>query len=206
MRAGRAYVLCQGDRTVLTARWCPLYVPLRGEEIANGHASPCYDEKKQSWSPDGLSWSLTPRPVNVSPHTWSCRSDSKRKQSVLLCITRLLTLPAGALQPPIPALLLTSRMALLQRHAAPIAAVKPRYTHHSLGVPHVRRRALLHERVQAAGDSPEFSLEERFAAELAARQAADAQAAEKAAASTFDGQALLILLRWVQEQDPRMPQ
>lgn len=39
-------------------------------------------------------------------------------------------------------------------------------------------------------------MEELFAAELANRQAAEAQSAEVAAAAVFDGPALLALLRW----------
>lgn len=44
-------------------------------------------------------------------------------------------------------------------------------------------------------ENPEVSMEELFAAELANRQAAEAQSAEVAAAAVFDGPALLALLR-----------
>lgn len=43
--------------------------------------------------------------------------------------------------------------------------------------------------------NPEVSMEELFAAELASRQAAEANQAEVAAAAVFDGAALLALLR-----------
>jgi hypothetical protein len=45
------------------------------------------------------------------------------------------------------------------------------------------------------GGDAELSLEQRLAAELASRQAAEAKAAESAAAAAFDGTALLGLLR-----------
>ncbi|KAF8067271.1 hypothetical protein HT031_002318 [Scenedesmus sp. PABB004] len=47
----------------------------------------------------------------------------------------------------------------------------------------------------AAGGDAELSIEESFAAELAARKAADAAAAERAAAAEFDGAALMGIIK-----------
>ncbi|WIA12872.1 hypothetical protein OEZ85_006495 [Tetradesmus obliquus] len=63
-----------------------------------------------------------------------------------------------------------------------------------------RRRRLGHLQLQppqaaGTGGDAELSLEQKLAAELAARQAAEAKAAESAAAVAFDGTALLGLLR-----------
>ncbi|WIA33030.1 hypothetical protein OEZ86_006187 [Tetradesmus obliquus] len=61
-----------------------------------------------------------------------------------------------------------------------------------------RRRRLGHlqpARAAGTGGDAELSLEQKLAAELAARQAAEAKAAESAAAAAFDGTALLGLLR-----------
>eukprot|EP00878_Enallax_costatus_P002960 GHUV01003156.1.p1 GENE.GHUV01003156.1~~GHUV01003156.1.p1 ORF type:complete len:185 (+),score=52.66 GHUV01003156.1:284-838(+) len=87
-------------------------------------------------------------------------------------------------------------MAVLTRGLAPVAPSRssPAYGRIA-GIGHGQRLRSLQRVHAAAGNSPDFNLEARFAAELAARQAADAQAAEKAAAASFDGQALLDLLR-----------
>eukprot|EP00879_Flechtneria_rotunda_P001850 GHRR01002017.1.p1 GENE.GHRR01002017.1~~GHRR01002017.1.p1 ORF type:complete len:190 (+),score=86.15 GHRR01002017.1:155-724(+) len=71
---------------------------------------------------------------------------------------------------------------------------------HSSATPSVWKPVRHVNRLRAAAataddGSAEASIEERFAAELAARQAAEAKAAEAAAAASFDGDALLKLLR-----------
>jgi hypothetical protein len=58
-------------------------------------------------------------------------------------------------------------------------------------------RPVVATRAAAEEGARRQSMEELFAAEVASRQAAETQAAEAAVASSFDGPALLALLRCV---------